>query len=100
MTPSSDRREGHGGPDSLVEVGLWLFTLDCGGEGINGFIRTEHGGVPHGIVSLGREAETVSPRVPSNTAHVLPRYLKYHHAKAPAAHPSLSAAPTKQLKHL
>lgn len=56
-----------GGADSLVEVGLGLFALDCGGEGVDGFIRTEHGGIPHRVVSLGREAQAASPQAPSST---------------------------------
>lgn len=59
---------GAGGADSLVEVGLRLFALNGGGEGIDGFVCTEHGGIPHRVVSLGREAQAASPRAPSNTA--------------------------------
>lgn len=71
-----------GGADSLVEVGLRLLALDRGGEGVDGFIRAEHSGIPHGIVSLGREAEAPSPPAPSSTPRVLPPHLKHHHAKA------------------
>ena len=71
-----------GRADSLVEVGLWLFTLDRGCEGVDGFVCTEHGGIPHRVVSLGRETQAASPQAPSNTAHVSPRYFKYHHTKA------------------
>lgn len=65
MTAGSCRA---GGADSLVEVGLRLFTLNGSGEGIDGFVCTEHGGIPHRVVSLGREAQAVSPQAPSNTA--------------------------------
>ena len=41
--------------NKLVEVWLWLLAFDCGREGVYGFIRAEHGGVPHCVVSLGGE---------------------------------------------
>lgn len=85
MTPSRDRAGWPGGagqPDSLVEVRLRLFALDRGGEGVDGFIRTEHGGVPHRVVSLGREGEAASLQAPRHTARVSPHYLKYHYTKA------------------
>lgn len=38
--------------NKFVEVGLGLLTLDGGREGVDGLISAEHGGVPHGVVSL------------------------------------------------
>lgn len=59
MSPGSTGRggagEGAGGPDSLVEVGLGLLTLDGGREGVDGFVGAEHRGVPHGVVGLPQE---------------------------------------------
>lgn len=82
-----------GGTDSLVEVRLWLFTLDCGGEGVDGLIGAEHGGVPHRVVSLGTGAQAASPRAPAAipSPSFIPHYLKCHHAQA-CQHQQLSQA--------
>lgn len=63
VTPGSCGAGGDaGGTDSLVEVRLWLLTLDGGPEGVDGLVSAEHGGVPHCIVGLGTGAQAESPR--------------------------------------
>lgn len=75
MTRALQGRTGRaGGPDSLVEVGLGLLTLDGGREGVDGLVSAEHSGVPHGVVSLPRDTGSVSTAPET--------------APSPASHPS------------